>query len=582
MESVVDEIKEKLDIVQIVSEYVSLKKVGSNFRALCPFHSEKNPSFYVSPARQIFKCFGCGASGDIFKFIMLIEGVEFKEALKILAQKAGIELKPEPKSARTEKEKILEICELACRFFTKQLKKTKKGEEILKYLLNRGLTHESIEKWRIGYAPETWRGLYDFLIEEGYKKEEIVKSGLAVMPEDSPRPYDRFRGRIIFPIFDIQGRVVGFGGRIRPDAKEDEAKYINTPNTLIYDKSKILYGLNNAKVPIRREDRAIIVEGYFDVILSSQSGAENVVATSGSALTEHHLKVLSRYTKNLVLAFDMDIGGEEATKRGIDLAQMLGFNIQIASLPQGKDPADVIKENSAKWLEILKNSKEIVHFYFEKLLEKFDKNTLSGKKEIARNLLPYIARIQDNVEQSAWIRKLARELDVREEALWTELQKVSLKKEEVKKPEEISIQTSQKAPPEELIERRILLAFLGLKEKGISKEEEEKLIQNLKEIAPFFGKERETLRECFVLQKKIPKELEDFYQELLLEVEIKLSKVEKENLFEDFHFCTKRLQKIKQKKLIQNLTSEIKNAEKAGDKEKLKELLKKLKEIKKL
>jgi DNA primase len=582
MESVVDEIKEKLDIVQIVSEYVSLKKVGSNFRALCPFHSEKNPSFYVSPARQIFKCFGCGASGDIFKFIMLIEGVEFKEALKILAQKAGIELKLEPKSVRTEKEKILEICELACRFFTKQLKKTKKGEEILKYLLNRGLTQESIEKWRIGYAPETWRGLYDFLIEEGYKKEEIVKSGLAVMPEDSPRPYDRFRGRIIFPIFDIQGRVVGFGGRIRPDAKEDEAKYINTPNTLIYDKSKILYGLNNAKVPIRREDRAIIVEGYFDVILSSQSGAENVVATSGSALTEHHLKVLSRYTKNLVLAFDMDIGGEEATKRGIDLAQMLGFNIQIASLPQGKDPADVIKENSANWFEILKNSKEIVHFYFEKLLEKFDKNTLSGKKEIARNLLPYIARIQDNVEQSAWIRKLARELDVREEALWTELQKVSLKKEEVKKPEEISIQTSQKAPPEELIERGILLAFLGLKEKGISKEEEEKLIQNLKEIAPFFGKERETLRECFVLQKKIPKELEDFYQELLLEVEIKLSKVDKENLFEDFHFCTKRLQKIKQKKLIQNLTSEIKNAEKAGDKEKLKELLKKLKEIKKL
>jgi len=582
MDSLVDEIKERLDIVEVVSGYLSLKKVGSNYRALCPFHSEKNPSFYVSPTRQIFKCFGCGAAGDVFKFIMLIEGVEFKEALKILAQKAGVKLKPEPKGARSEREKIFEICELACRFFIKQLKKTKKGEAILKYLLGRGLTQESIEKWRIGYAPETWRGLYDFLIEEGYKKEEIIKSGLVVMPEDGSRPYDRFRGRIIFPIFDIQGRVVGFGGRVRPGAKEEEAKYINTPNTPVYDKSKILYGLNNAKVAIRKENFAIIVEGYFDVILSFQVGAENVVATSGSALTEHHLKVLSRYTKNLILAFDMDIGGEEATKRGIDLAQMLGFNIKIAFLPEGKDPADVVKENPTKWLEILKASKEIVHFYFEKLLEKFDKNTLNGKKEIARNLLPYIGRIQDKVEQSGWMRKLARELDVKEEALWGELQKLSLKKEKFQKTEEISISISKKTSPEELIETRILLAFLGLKEKGISREEEEKLVQNLKEIAPFFGSERETLRECLVSQKKIPKDLESYYQELLLEVEIKFAQVDKENLLEDFYFCVKRLQKIKREKLIQRLTSEIKTAEKVGDKEKLKELLKKLKEIKKL
>ena len=359
----IEQIKSKLDIVEVVGSYIKLQKTGINYRALCPFHSEKKPSFFVSPSRQIFKCFGCGEFGDLFKFVMKIEGLEFGDALRILAKRAGVELRRQDPKLKTERRRLYEITELACRFFERQLKESKAGLEVKEYLLKRGINEESIKKWRLGYSPNTWRGLSDFLVSKGYEREEIVKTGLAIKKESEEvhSAYDRFRGRIIFPVFDLNSQVIGFGGRVfekdqdpKLKSKDEEvARYINTPNTLLYDKSWVLYGLNFAKVEIRRNDVCILVEGYTDVILSYQAGFQNTVGTSGTALTPFQLKILKRYSQNLITAFDMDIAGDSATRRGIDLAQKEDFQIKIITMPSGSDPADIISEEPKKWEKLI-------------------------------------------------------------------------------------------------------------------------------------------------------------------------------------------------------------------------------------
>lgn len=393
--SPIDEIKSRLDIVEVISSYIKLQKAGANYRALCPFHSEKKSSFFVSPARQIWHCFGCNSGGDIFRFIMQIEGVEFGDALRMLAQRAGVELKPLKPELITERQRLYEICELAAQFFEKQLE-SKTGQEVKKYLLNRGISAETIKKWRLGYSPDLWQGLSDFLTSKNYKKEEIEKAGLAIKNEKG-KFYDRFRGRVMFPVFDLNSQVIGFGGRIFEEEKKaekeiEEAKYINTPSTLLYDKSRVLYGLDKAKLAIRKNDFCILVEGYTDVILSNQSGYENVVATSGTALTPYQLKILKRYSENLYTSFDMDVAGDSATKRGIDLAQIQGFNIKVIVLPEGLDPADVISRNSQEFGELIKKSLSILEFYFQNTFSRFDKKTPEGKKNISKILLPVIKK----------------------------------------------------------------------------------------------------------------------------------------------------------------------------------------------
>ena len=383
--SPIEEIKSKLDIVEVVGSYLKLQKTGANYRALCPFHSEKKPSFFVSPARQIWRCFGCGAGGDVFKFIMQIEGVEFGDALRILARRAGVELKPYRPELKTQRQRLYEISELACRFFEKQLEGSSAGKKAKDYLLKRGLQEKSIKKWRLGYSPDKWRALSDFLVGKGYQREEIVRAGLAIESEKSSTPYDRFRGRIIFPIFDLNSQVIGFGGRVFKKTQSEElAKYINTPNTLIYDKSRVLYGLNFAKVAIREKDACILTEGYIDVILAHQAGYENSIATSGTALTFQQLKILKRYTSNLLTAFDMDVAGDLATKRGIDLAQEQDFEVRVIRMPKDTDPADIITKNVEKWKDLVAKAKEIIGFYFESAIDKFDKTTSQGKKQIQK------------------------------------------------------------------------------------------------------------------------------------------------------------------------------------------------------
>lgn len=460
--SPVDEIKNRLDIVQIVGSYVKLQKAGANFRALCPFHSEKNPSFFVSPSRQMWHCFGgCGQGGDIFKFIMQIEGVEFGDALRLLAQKAGVELRKERPELKTQRRRLYEICELATRFFEKQLKDSKAGKQAQEYLLSRGIKEESIKKWRLGWSPDAWQGLSDFLVGKGYERQEIGRAGLAVKQEQGSF-YDRFRSRIIFPVFDLHSQVIGFGGRIFGQGPEEVAKYVNTPNTLLYDKSRVLYGLDRAKLSIRKTKACLLVEGYTDTILVSQAGFQNVVATSGTALTTYQLNALKRYSENLLTAFDMDLAGDSATKRGIDLARSMGFDIKVLLLPDGSDPADIVSKDTKLFEKLINEARSILDFYFETTLSRTDASTPEGKKTISSILLPVIKRIPNSIERSFWTQKLANLLQVREEDVLEELKKVKVGPElyvqTIGSPQNIAA-LEKKSRKELLQERALTLAI---------------------------------------------------------------------------------------------------------------------------
>lgn len=573
----IEEIKNRLDIVEVIGSYIKLQKAGANYRAICPFHSEKKPSFFVSPARQIWHCFGCGKGGDIFKFIMEIEGVEFGDALRILAQKAGVELKEYKPEWKTKRKALYEILELSCKFFQKQLE-GEVGKKVKEYLFSRGLNKESLEKWRIGWAPDKISSLSDFLLSRGYKEENIISSGVGARASDG-KLVDRFQSRIIFPIFDFNSQVIGFGGRIFGEKAEKEvAKYINTPATLLYDKSKVLYGLDKARVEIRKKDYCIVVEGYIDAILVSQAGFQNVVAVSGTALTDYHLKILGRYTNNLYLSFDMDVGGETATKRGVNLAQSKGFNIKIITLPEGKDPADVISEDPQKWAEYIEKAKDIMDFYFDLAFSRYDKTTPEGKKEISALLLPYIKRIPNKILQAHWVQRLSSELGVEEEDIREELKKTKIEQEFSLPPissKEIKEEEAKQKSREERLEERVLAILL----------KEPDLLEKLKEdLRPFFSEK--SLRVISLLEKAIKEKKEnkkilemideiqekygfedkEFLDYLILKSEVELGEApDISELEKEIDSCLRELKFCKIKEKMKEISQEIKMAEEKGD-----------------
>jgi DNA primase len=433
--SPVDQIKQKLDIVEFIGEYIRLTKAGRNYKARCPFHSEKTPSFMVSPERQIWHCFGCGQGGDIFGFVMKMEGIEFGDALRLLARKAGVVLQKQNPQIQSQKKRLYELCELATKFFEAQLDRSATGKKVQLYLKERGLESKIIKDWRLGWAPDEWRALYDFLKGRGYKEQEILQAGLIAETSEQEtsaqvKYYDRFRSRIIFPIFDIQGQVVAFGGRIfeiptnyeskriTNKEKSEPAKYVNSPQTPLYDKSGVLYGLHKSKIEIREKDQCIIVEGYMDLLMSWQGEVRNVVASSGTALTEGQLGIIGRYTKNLAMAFDADAAGVTATRRSIDLALRQDFNVKVISI-KDKDPAEVVKKNPKAWQAAAAGAQSVMEFYFDSTFAKFSGSapTPDQRKKICGDLLPIIKNISSRVEQSEWIKELARHLRVEEKDL---------------------------------------------------------------------------------------------------------------------------------------------------------------------
>ncbi len=576
--SPIDDIKSRLDIVDVISSYIKLNKAGANYRANCPFHSEKTPSFFVSPARQIWHCFGCGLGSDVFGFVKQIEGVEFGDALRILAQKAGVELKPfrpEMKEIATERTRLYEVCELAAEFFEKQLEGKTIGGEAKKYLLGREISEESIKKWRLGYSPETWQGLIDFLAGRGYKAGEVEKAGLAIKKEDGGF-YDRFRGRIIFPIFDLNSQVIGFGGRVfaKKDAKEI-AKYINTPATLLYDKSRTLYGLDKAKVEIRKKDSCILVEGYTDEILSHQAGVENAVAVSGTALTPFQLKILHRYTENLFISFDMDVAGDTATKRGIDLAISQGFNIKVVILPEGKDPADLVVKSPEKWQEAVEKAKSILEFYFETTLAKNDKTKIEGKKQISKILLPVIKKIPNKIEQTFWLQKLGKEIAAKEDDLIQEMAKVKLEEDVFGlEPEEI-INLPAKTR-RDLLEERFLVLFLKNRPylEAAEKEDLEFLSPKTRDLADAFLKSKDN--EDF-LKRLNEKDLE-MVNQLTLRAEV-LEEISVKDQGIDFKDCLREIKNMEVKSQLGSLSQELMAAESEKDVKKAASLLEKFNQL---
>ncbi len=430
MSSPIEEIKSRLDIVELIQSYVRLHKAGINYKANCPFHSEKTPSFFVSPTRQIWHCFGgCGKGGDVFKFIMEIEGCEFPEALRLLAQRAGVVLKREDPAIRSERNQLHDLCEEATQIFEKSLSLTPAAKN---YLKARGVKDETIDEFRIGFAPQSWDFLLKALIAKGFKKEEVEKAGLAIKLEDGSSHYDRFRSRIIFPISDANGRVMGFSGRIfqpeagsrKPEAAQAEAKYVNTPNTLIYDKSRAIYGFDRAKQEIRAKNKVIVVEGQMDCVMSHQAGVKNTIAVSGTALTPQHLKVLRRLCDIFVCSFDTDTAGDSATKRSLALAAEFEFERRIAAIPSGKDPADAVLENPQSWWKAVEEARPVVEFYFEKLFREQDPKGVEGKKAISSVLLPLIAEIANEIERSHWISEFCRRIEVKEDVVIKELKRV--------------------------------------------------------------------------------------------------------------------------------------------------------------
>lgn len=562
----VEEIKNRLDLVEVVKDYIKLKKAGANYQAVCPFHSEKKPSFFVSPSKQIWKCFGCGKAGDMFAFVQEIEGADFPEALRILARKAGVELERISPEIRGKKNELYEICELAVKFFQKQLESST-GQKAKEYLLNdRKISKDSIKKWRLGYAPDTRKGLINFLTSRGYDRGEIQRVGLTIKSREGEL-CDRFRGRIMFPIFDLHSQAIGFGGRIFENEKDEsekeglaKAKYINTPNTPLYDKSRILYGLDKSRVVIRKGSACILVEGYIDVILSHQAGIENIVATSGTALTPYQLNILKRYSDNLLLAFDMDIAGDTATKRGIDLAQRKGFNIKVLLMPQEHDPADIISQEPEQWKEIINKARDILEFYFETTLNKFDKTTLEGKKGISKTLLPVIKRIPNEIVRFHWIQRLANELKVKEESIEKELNKVRIETRESGKDEEAVRQEPSK-DRQEILEDQLL--FLILQDPENIKALEDKDIELLSpDTVQLLSVLKSYNLDFDILKRELTPELFQKIKLVSLEVEVreKIEGIEKE-----IHECLKQIKSFRLKRELGRISRLLEEAEEKGN-----------------
>lgn len=429
----VELIKQKLNIVDLIQEYLPLKKAGVNFKASCPFHQERTPSFMVSPERQIWHCFGCDRGGDIFKFLMEKEGMEFKEALETLAQKAGVVLKRTSKES-DGRERLYLVNQKAQQLFHYLLTEHILGKKAYQYLKKRGLTDTTISTFGLGYAPQSWETVTKFLKKRGFLEAELTSSGLAVPSRDGC--YDRFRGRIIFPLSDLQNRVLGFSGRVLGSGEPSDAapestlgaqggpKYINTPQTAIFDKSHFLFGLNLTKGEIRKLQEAILVEGEMDMMLSWQAGIKNVVASKGTALTESQVELLKRYTPTLSLCFDIDPAGDAASRRGIELIDQAGLNLKVVSIEGGKDPGDICLAQPAAWQKMVLEATPIYDYYLQAATRRFDLKKADDKKAVFAELLPIWKKIADPIVKEHYIQKLAAMLQVKEELVREQLEKL--------------------------------------------------------------------------------------------------------------------------------------------------------------
>lgn len=600
-----EEIRNKIDIVDFIGQYVKLQKAGANYKALCPFHKEKTPSFFVSPSRQIFHCFGCGAGGDVITFLMKIENLEFKDAVKILAEKAGVKITYDKPEVQELKNKLLEINKKAAEFYHQQLLNNK---EALDYLKKRGIKDETIEAFKLGFAPDDWRSLTNYLVKNGFSPKDIVSTGLAISKIDIPEEkidkiqlkendiYDRFRSRIMFPIEDITGNIIAFTGRIfqgknpLKTIKDIEAvgKYVNSPQTIVFDKSKVLYGLSKTKNFLHTLGSTLLVEGQMDFLMGYQSGIKNIVATSGTSLTSYHLTILKKYNNVLILGFDMDEAGMHAKERGIELALNKEFDVKILQLPQGKDLADYLleKPNETDAQKLIQSALPIMDFYFERAKTMGQPNTLEGKKTIISYFLPKVKKLGNAVDKAFWLEKLSQYVNIDINVLEDEINKI---------PEEQNIIIDENEPVntyipseqlvsvvnenrlETMAERILALALKDFTVREELQKYQEYFPENSKTILMLFirANDLDDLKEENLKKNNISSEIIDKINLLFLRADYEEEMLNRFNIKipEEIEKQLVMLKNESIKEALKNLESQIKEAEKSNNKELMKDLL---------
>ncbi len=492
----VRQIKERLSVVDVIAPYVELHPAGKNMKGKSPFTNEKTPSFYVSPDRGMYYCFSTSQGGDIFTFVQEMEGVDFKGALKILAEKAGVELVPEDPKKRTERERQYDVLEQATKFFEEYRHKKADAQ---KYLEDRGVTPQTIAKWRIGYAPgppqHGWRELKNALEAEKFTTQELLKAGLVKAADAGKEAYDLFRDRIMFPIFDNAGHVVAYSGRIL--TKDSEApKYVNSPETELFNKSEILYGYDKAKQGIRTMDFCLCVEGQFDVVMAHQAGYGNTVAISGTALTAHHVMLLQRLSNRAVLALDADRAGIAAVKKAADLMLSRGMDVKVVHMPDGEDPADIIVRDPHEFKAMVGKASHVIEFLLDVLQEQ-NEDERAFKLKAREEILPYVARIPNRIDQEHFEGVIADRLGTTKDAIHTETQRfVEKAQEEAAKQIEQPVTTAStpKQTQEHMQRKDALLKRFSILIDELPKEHVPALVEHLQKVT---GKSAQEMRELY-------------------------------------------------------------------------------------
>lgn len=592
-----DEIKQRLDIVEVISEYLPLKPAGSgSFKACCPFHGEKTPSFHVSREKQIWHCFGCNKGGDLISFVMELEGLSFPAALEMLALKAGVTL-PEreqtqdQKKSKEEREILLDVHIIAQKFYAMILKEHDRAKDARVYLEHRGITVDLIEKFGLGFAPDEWSMLTTYLQKRGYHDAIILKSGLSKTRQSGSGLIDRFRNRILVPLHDPRGRVIGFTGRSLIETETSGPKYLNSPETEIYNKRTVLYGLHLAKTAIRREKGVIIVEGNLDVIASHKAGVEHIVASSGTALTESQLQTLKKLTQDLIFCFDADNAGYEAAKRGMDLAQQMGLNIKVIQIPKelGKDPDDVVQKNPQAWQELVKRPIHAMQYYLSKEFDRIDLSDPTAKDRAAQFVLQKLALIPSAIEQEHWLMQLADLTRVSVDVLRAELKKKPAEKQQASGPAVLRRQETDKHTHPHTAASRFLLGillcndayamelFAHLGENLIDDEQLKRIYTEAREVytqANTSASAQNTIFSTLSSLYQSPERLSDAQciNAIVIETEQIIEGLQEKHVREEISRHIHILNQAPRKRHLLELERAIRQAEMSGDKERAREL----------
>ncbi len=568
-EDVISQVIDRSDIVEVISGYIPLKRAGRNFKALCPFHHEKTPSFVVNPDKQIFRCFGCGVGGNALSFVMKHERMDFPEAVKFLAAKAGVALpedRPEDKAKSDLRQSVLKANEIAVEYFHRNLILGKDAEVLAarEYLRKRAVNAACAKRFQLGYAYEAWDGLLKLLRVKGFSDKLIEKSGLAVKSEGKSSIYDRFRGRIIFPIFDHRGRPVAFGGRAMK--KDERAKYLNSPETPLYTKGEQLYGFNWAKAAVEKEDRVVIVEGYMDFLRPFYEGVENVAASCGTALTVEQVRLIRRYTQNVVMLFDMDMAGQSATLRSLDLLLEEDMGVSVAMLADDEDPDSfILKYGIEAFRKSLSEAKSLFDFKLGRLAAQFDAATLEGRARICQEIIPTIDKVKSEVMRDGYFRELAQKLGIREDVLLKERQRLAGKIVQrslaVSQPK--AADKALPIRPDEAMILRLMLkspTWIGVAHQNLARDDFKDHTARVivQKLYDFFEAEKEISTAILVSCL----EDEAAISFLTTNVEDEALAGDEERIFDD---CLRRIRSVGSKAGRQQLLEDIRRAEKAGD-----------------